>query len=144
MVLTQTPVAKPGAPPQAQLRATAGRADYEGAGEWLHLTVNPRVEDGALQLTADKIDVSQVSGDAFAHGNVKASWMDAGAGSNGRQVRPVGGISGQGNVALGGQGPAHVVAAEAQLRHAVGGRPARPLSAGRRGCGSRATRWPRR
>ena len=121
VVLTQTPVAKPGAPPPAQLRATAGRADYAGAGEWLHLTVNPRVEDGALQLTADKVDVSRVSGDAFAHGNVKASWMDAGAGSNGRQVRPVGGISGQGNVALGGQGPAHVVAAEAQLRHAVGG-----------------------
>ncbi len=121
VVLTQIPAAKPGSPLPSQLRATAGRADYEGQGEWLHLTVNPRVEDGALQLTADKVDISRASGDAFAHGNVKASWTDAGARGNGRQGRPAGGISGQGTVALGGQGPAHVVAAEAQLRHAVGG-----------------------
>ena len=31
-----------------------------------------------MQLTADKIDVSQESGDAFAHGNVKATWLDSG------------------------------------------------------------------
>ncbi|MGA3012248.1 MAG: LptA/OstA family protein [Terracidiphilus sp.] len=109
VVLTQQAAAKPGAPPPATLRATAGHADYAGEGEWLHLTVNPRVEDGALQLTADKVDVSRVSGDAFAHGNVKASWMDAGSGSNGQQGRPAGGV------ALGGQGPSHVVSAEAQL-----------------------------
>jgi lipopolysaccharide export system protein LptA len=118
VVLTQTPAAKRGTPPQAPMHATAGRADYEGQGEWLHLTVNPRVEDGALQLTADKVDVSRASGDAFAHGNVKASWMDAGSASNGQPGRP---SSGQGSVALGGQGPAHVISAEAQLRHAVGG-----------------------
>jgi lipopolysaccharide export system protein LptA len=118
VVLTQTPTAKPGAPPPASLHATAGRADYEGQGEWLHLTVNPRVEAGALQLTADKVDVSRASGDAFAHGNVKASWMDAGAANNGQQRKPA---AGQGIVALGGQGPAHVISAEAQLRHAGGG-----------------------
>jgi len=39
VVLTQQPPAKPGAPPPATLRATAGRADYAGEGEWLHLTV---------------------------------------------------------------------------------------------------------
>jgi lipopolysaccharide export system protein LptA len=119
VVLVQYPVqkanAKPGSPPPAPLHATAGRADYAGAGEWLHLTLNPRVEDGALQLTADKVDVSRASGDAFAHGNVKASWTDVGAERNGRPGRPAG------SVALGGQGPAHIVAAEAQLRHAVGG-----------------------
>jgi lipopolysaccharide export system protein LptA len=118
VVLVQYPAqeanAKPGARP-APLRATAGRADYAEAGEWLHLTLNPRVEDGALQLTAEKVDVSRASGDAFAHGNVKASWTDAGAGRNGQPGRPAG------SVTLGGQGPAHVVAAEAQLRHAVGG-----------------------
>lgn len=113
VVLTQQPAAKPGAPPPVALRATAGRADYAGAGEWLHLTVNPRVEDGALQLTADKVDVSRATGDAFAQGNVKASWMESGAGGGGRQGRP--------GMALGGQGPAHVVAAEAQLNHAMGG-----------------------
>jgi lipopolysaccharide export system protein LptA len=119
VVLVQCPAqkanAKPGSPPPGPLRATAGRADYAGAGEWLHLTLNPRVEDGALQLTAGKVDVSRASGDAFAHGNVKASWTDAGAERNGQPGRPAG------SVALGGQGPAHIVAAEAQLRHAVGG-----------------------
>jgi lipopolysaccharide export system protein LptA len=114
VVLTQQAAAKPGAAPPATLRATAGRADYAGEGEWLHLTMNPRVEDGALQLTADKVDVSRASGDAFAHGNVKASWMDAGAGSNGQQGRPAGGV------ALGGQGPSHVVSAEAQLHQPTG------------------------
>jgi lipopolysaccharide export system protein LptA len=114
VVLTQQAAAKPGAPPPATLRATAGRADYAGEGEWLHLTVNPRVEDGALQLTADKVDVSRASGDAFAHGNVKASWMDAGAGINGQQGRQTGGV------ALGGQGPSHVVSAEAQLHQPTG------------------------
>ena len=47
---------------EAPMRATAGRAVYEGVGEWLHLTLSPRVEDGGLQLTADKIDVSQEIG----------------------------------------------------------------------------------
>jgi lipopolysaccharide export system protein LptA len=114
VVLTQTPAAKPGAPPPATLRATSGRADYASAGEWLHLTVNPRIEDGALQLTADKVDVSRVSGDAFAHGNVKASWINDSAAGSGQQGRPAGGV------ALGGQGPAHIVAAEAQLHQATG------------------------
>lgn len=99
VVLTQQPAAKPGAQPPAELRAVAGRAVYEGAGEWLHLTLSPRVEDGALQLTADKLDVSRTSGDAFAHGNVKAS---------------------QGGMTMGGQGPVHVVAADAELQQASG------------------------
>ncbi|MGD0292706.1 MAG: LptA/OstA family protein [Terracidiphilus sp.] len=118
VVLTQTPAPRPGSSPQPTMHATAGRADYEGQGDWLHLTVTPRVEDGAMQLTADKVDVSRASGDAFAHGNVKASWMDTGTAGNSQQGNPAGG---QGVVALGGQGPAHAVAAEAQLRHAVGG-----------------------
>ena len=99
------------------MRATAGQAVYEGAGEWLHLTVNPRVEDGAMQLTADKIDVSQESGDAFAHGNVKATWLDAGnkvqaAGKNGQAA------AGNDSMALGGQGPAHAIAQQADLQRA--------------------------
>jgi lipopolysaccharide export system protein LptA len=110
VVLVEEPAAKPGQQ-QTAMRATAGKAVYEGAGEWLHLTVSPRVEDGGLQLTADKIDVSQASGDAFAHGNVKASWVSTGDAAKGPQ---------QGTVALGGQGPAHVVAAEAQLRQPAG------------------------
>ena len=120
VVLVQQPAVKPGASSpqgaasQAPLRATAGRAVYEGVGEYLHLLVHPRVESGALQLTADKLDVSQGSGDAFAHGNVKATWTGEAEGS----ARP-GAASGPGT-ALGGQGPAHIVAAEAQLRQATG------------------------
>ena len=110
VVLVQYPAPKPGAEPEAPMRATAGHAIYEGAGEWLHLTQSPRIEDGGLQMTADKIDISQESGDAFAHGDVKASWVGSGTGHAPKQ----------GNAALGGQGPAHVVAAEAQLHQTTG------------------------
>jgi lipopolysaccharide export system protein LptA len=117
VVLVQQPPAKPGEPAQPSMRATAGRAVYEGAGAWLRLTLSPRVEDGGLQLTAERIDVSEDSGDAFAHGNVKATWTDTGAG---QAARPQGGAPAQSGVALGGQGPAHMIAAEAQLHRATG------------------------
>ena len=122
VVLTQQPAAKPGAQAEALMRATSGHAVYEGAGEWLHLTVNPRVEDGGLQLTAEKVDVSQESGDAFAHGNVKATWLDTDATQAGQQTRPANGAgqAGQGNIVLGGKGPAHAISAEAQLHQATG------------------------
>ena len=60
---------------QPFLRATAQRADYDGTGEWLHLAGSPHVENGEIALDADKVDVARVSGDAFAHGSVKASWF---------------------------------------------------------------------
>ena len=110
VVLTQTPAAKPAAPAPAQMRATAGKAVYEGSGEWLHLTVNPRVQDGAIELTADKIDVSQESGNALARGNVKATWLDTG--------NKVQGAAGKDSMALGGQGPAHAIAQQAELQRA--------------------------
>ncbi len=78
VVMLQEPAPKPGAAAETSLRATAGRAVYEGAGEWLHLTQNPRITDGGLEVSADKVDVSQASGTSFAHGNVKATWQDAG------------------------------------------------------------------
>jgi lipopolysaccharide export system protein LptA len=115
VVLFQQPAAKPGAQPQPPLHATAGKAVYEGDGEWLHLTISPRIVNGGLELTAEKVDVSRQSGDAFAHINVKATW--SGGGPNG------GGPSGAGNpggTALGGNGPAHVIAAEAQVSQSTG------------------------
>jgi len=125
VVLTQQRVQKPGlaagTEPPAPLKAWAGRADYEGAGEWLHLTLSPRVEDGGLQMTADKIDVSRASGDAFGHGNVKATWLDSGSGAAGQRGAAAGSGSVPGNVALGGKGPAHVVASEAELSRTPGG-----------------------
>jgi lipopolysaccharide export system protein LptA len=119
VVLTQTPAARPtaqsGSQAEAPLRATAGRAVYEGAGEWLHLTLSPRVENGGFELTADKVDVSHDSGDAFGHGNVKATWVNTGANS-GQQDKGANGASGMSS--LGGKGPSHAVSAEAQLHQA--------------------------
>jgi lipopolysaccharide export system protein LptA len=117
--LFQQSAAKPGGQPEPPLRATAGKAVYEGAGEWLHLTESPRVEEGGLQLTADKVDVSQESGDAFAHGNVKATWTGGGA-APGRQMTAASSEASQGGAALGGNGPAHVIAADAQLNESTG------------------------
>lgn len=119
VVLTQQPAPKAGVPAPEPLQATAGRAVYEDSGEWLHLTEGPRVTSGGLEMTADKLDVSQATGDAYAHGNVKASWLgsDLDEGKSNRL-----GKTNSGHVAptLGGDGPAHVVAAEAQLHQATG------------------------
>ena len=116
VVLTQQPPAKEGTP-QATLRATSGHADYDSNGEWLHLTRNPRVNDGALELSADKVNVSQVSGDAFALGNVKATWAGNTdrdkAGGNSPAKKPNANAA---SVDLGSQGPTHVVADQAELQ----------------------------
>jgi lipopolysaccharide export system protein LptA len=114
VLLVQQEHAKAGAAPPPAMRATAGKAVYAGVGEWLHLTLNPRVDDGGLQLTADQLDVSRDSGDAFAHGNVKSTWLGSAAG------QPQAKAPGQGTMAFGGQGPAHVIAAEAQMHQATG------------------------
>ncbi len=62
VVLFEQAATKPGAQPQPAMHARAGKAVYEGTGEWLHLTLSPRVEDGGLELTADKVDVSAAVG----------------------------------------------------------------------------------
>jgi lipopolysaccharide export system protein LptA len=124
VILVQQPAAKSGSAAPATMRATAGHAVYEGAGGWLHLTVNPRVEDGALQLTAEKIDVSHDTGDAFAHTNVKATWIDTSSGNENptpseHQVMPAMSPS-PGSIALGGREPSHVISSEAELQQATG------------------------
>jgi lipopolysaccharide export system protein LptA len=112
--LMQQEPAKAGQAAPAPLRATAKHALYEGDGEWLHLTENPRIEDGGLELTANRVDVSQASGDAFAHGNVKATWIESGKQASEQTGTAAGGIG------LGGDEPVHVIAAEAQLRKTTG------------------------
>jgi lipopolysaccharide export system protein LptA len=131
VVLVERPGTKAGAQPQPEMHATAGHAVYEGAGEWLHLTESPRVEDGGIELTADKIDVSQGSGDAFAHGNIKGTWTNgagSGTGAHPPNQKDLAGqysavardsAAGRGSVGLGGEGPAHVIAAEAELHQAT-------------------------
>ena len=115
VVLLRQALQKPGKQALAPLRATAGRADYGDAGETLRLTDHPRVEDSGVQMTANSIDVSQRAGKAFAHGNVKATWLPAETLNGHGKARGT-----QGTGALGGQGPAHVIADEAQFSESDG------------------------
>ena len=113
VVLTEQPPAKAGVA-QPVLRATAGHADYDNTGQLLYLTRDPRVTDGGLQLTADKLNVSQVSGDALAQGNVKATWTGDAAGTNPAKT------GGSANANFGAQGPTHVIAEQAELKRSSG------------------------
>ena len=106
VVLVEKPAQKPGENPESAMRATAERAVYDGTSEWLHLYGDPRVKDGALQLAAKRIDVSQTTGEAQAQGDVKATWLGGAASS--RNVAD--------GLTLGGEGPTHVVATEAELQ----------------------------
>jgi lipopolysaccharide export system protein LptA len=107
--MVQQPAAKNGVA-QAAVRATAGHAEYGEGGSWLHLTGSPRVSDGGLEIAADRLNVSQESGDALAQGNVKGTWTgDAKRGN-----------SGSSSVGFGAQGPVHVVAQEAELKRSSG------------------------
>jgi lipopolysaccharide export system protein LptA len=109
VVLVQQPAPKNGIA-QAEVRATAGHADYGDGGSWLHLTGSPWVRNGGLEISADKLDVSQESGDAMARGNVKGTWTgDLKRGNNGGS-----------SASLGAQGPVHVVAQEAELKRSTG------------------------
>jgi lipopolysaccharide export system protein LptA len=115
VVLTEQPPAKAGVA-QPVLRATAGHAEYDNAGQSLRLTRNPRVTDGGLELTADKLNVLQESGDALAQGNVKATWTGELEGAN--SAKTDGSAKATGN--FGAQGPTHVVAEQAELKRATG------------------------
>ena len=120
VVLEQEPAAGAGKPEETAMRATAGQAVYEGSGEWLHLMQSPRVTDGALQIAADKIDLSQMSGNADAHGNVKATWAGNDPGdARGKSASKETGTAGA-TVTFGAQGPAHAVSSEAKLDRATG------------------------
>lgn len=118
--LMEQAAARNGSPAPPAMHATAKRAVYQGAGEWLHLTGAPRIENGGLQLAADKVDFSQASGDAFAHGNVKATWFGSQSGTPNSPTHPAAGASAPAMPALGAQGPAHVIASEAQLQQRSG------------------------
>jgi lipopolysaccharide export system protein LptA len=119
VVMVQTPLQKAGAQPPPPLRATAGKATYENEAQRLQLTQSPRIEDGGLNLTANTIDILQQAGEAFARGDVKATWLgtDPAAGPNHAAVARAAAPEG---VALSGQTPAHAVADEAQFNQAAG------------------------
>jgi len=91
------------------LRATAKRAEYDANDQVLHLTGNPRVNNGAIDLTAHTVDYRRDTGDATAKGDVKATYLREGNQRN----SPTGSM-------FGGEGPVHIVASEADLEHASG------------------------
>ena len=115
VVLLQQPGATSAASSQDTMRATSGRAVYQSQSESLRLTVNPRVRNGGMEISADTLDISRQSGEAFARGNVKATWTSSpsSASSASRAADEASSA-----ISLGGRGPAHVVASEAELDQA--------------------------
>lgn len=125
VVLTQMPAknarAANGAAP-LPLHATARRAEYHAGDQVLHLTGNPRINNGTMDLAAQLVDYHRDTGDATAKGDVKATYLrDESQAGDGH-----GGGSGQASASpisvsmFGGQGPVHIVASEAELHHASG------------------------
>lgn len=109
VVLSQTPKKKPGdtAQPPATT-AWARHAEYHAADQILHLTGDPRLNDGqSTQITAQCIDFHRDSGNATALGTVKATYTQ----------RENGKVPAQGPT-LGGSGPAHILADRAELKRA--------------------------
>ena len=100
------------------IRATSNRADYDGATEILHLTGSPRVHDGAMDMTANVVDFARASGDAFAHGDVRASWTGSGAAGSSSSAVPGTSLLAGNTAGSGGNGPIHAIAAEAELHQA--------------------------
>jgi lipopolysaccharide export system protein LptA len=82
----------------------------------------PHVENGSIQIDADKIDIARASGDAFAHGAVKGTWIGGAIG--GSIGGPLGGLqaasAGRTTTGSGARGPTHVVANEALIHQATG------------------------
>lgn len=108
VILLQQP--KQGAGPvlPPTLAAWAQHAEYHASDQVLHLTGNPRLQNGQLlQISANQIDYQRESGDASAFGDVKATYTEKAQGGTGAPT-------------LGGDGPVHITADRALMRHANG------------------------
>jgi lipopolysaccharide export system protein LptA len=84
------------------------------------LTESPRVQNGGLEMTADKVDFSQQTDEAFVHGNVKATWSGNGNATGTPSKQNAGNAPSPGGTTFGGNGPAHVIANEAQVNESTG------------------------
>jgi lipopolysaccharide export system protein LptA len=101
--------------PAAPTKAYARRADYDAGTQLLHLTGSPRVDDGTTDLTADTIDYHRDTQAANAVGNVKATYGQSSNASAPGHANPPAPTPG-----LGGNGPTHVISANALLDQAHG------------------------
>ncbi|MGC1363134.1 MAG: LptA/OstA family protein [Silvibacterium sp.] len=113
VVLTQTPQKKAAETANpATLTAWAQHAEYHATDQILRLTGSPRLFDGqSLQIAGARIDYHRDTGDAGAAGNVKATYT--------QQKAQNGAPSTNGVPTLGGDGPVHITADHALLRHAT-------------------------
>ena len=118
VAITQT-AASGSKDPAAPMHITAQRAEYRSAGEVLHLDGSPRFNDGSLDLSSDTMEFQRLSGVATATGNVKATYLQA-PGQPGVTAT----AAGHGSLALGAQGPAHIVTDSADMNRG----PASPAS----------------
>ena len=84
--------------------ATAERASYDAATQVMQLSGNPRVQESNGDLSAASIELMRTTGNADATGGVKATYRQA---------------NGQPGMALGGNGPVHVISDHAHLDHAT-------------------------
>jgi lipopolysaccharide export system protein LptA len=114
VVLMQTPAKKAGATAEpATVTAWARHSDYHASTQVLHLTGDPRLNDGqSLQLTANSLDYHRDSGDADADGAVKATYTQQKGRNDAAPVSNAG-------PTLGGDGPVHITADHAELHHAT-------------------------
>jgi lipopolysaccharide export system protein LptA len=118
VVLTQIPQPQPGKPQPATMRGWADHAEYHSADQIMHLTGNPRIDDGqSLQMAATLIDYHRDSGDATAQGNVKA--IDTQAKTPGASAPQAPGASAPASPGIGGSGPVHITADHAQVHRAT-------------------------
>jgi lipopolysaccharide export system protein LptA len=118
VVITQTPLKKADAKTDpATTKAWASHAEYHSADQMLHLTGDPRLDDGqSLQLSALAIDYHRETGDATARGNVKATYTQAKAGTAPSAAPASPPVAAPG---LGGSGPVHITADHAFLHHST-------------------------
>ena len=114
VVLTQTPARKPGTTADpATVTVWAKHSEYQASTQILHLTGDPRLNDGqSLQLAAASLEYHRDSGDADADGVVKATYTQQKSGKD------AAGVANSGPT-LGGSGPVHITADRAALHHAT-------------------------
>jgi lipopolysaccharide export system protein LptA len=119
VVITQAPAPGAKAPgsngPPPTVHITAQRADYRGPDQALHLDGAPRLNDGSLDLSSNTMEYQRTTNIATATGDVKATYLQP-AGGPGATAS----AAGHGSLALGGQGPARIVAKTATINRLTG------------------------
>jgi lipopolysaccharide export system protein LptA len=114
VTLVQQGAATAGGQTPAATTATAQRAAYDAATQFVQLTGSPRIQEETGELSATSLEMERTTGNANATGDVKATYRQAKEQqAKGQQAK------GQENMSFAGTGPVHVVADHAHLDHAT-------------------------